>query len=45
MVEKITLTPDQLRPPRPDLEELAAVYISSHHKALALIGRCLQRTG
>jgi phospholipase C len=41
-VEKIVLTPDQLRPPDPDLEEKAAKYISGHHKALALIGRRLQ---
>jgi phospholipase C len=41
-VEKIVLTPNQLRPPRPDLEEEAAKYISGHHKALALIGRRLQ---
>jgi phospholipase C len=41
-VEKITLMPDQLRPPNPDLEAEAAKFISSHHKALALIGRRLQ---
>jgi phospholipase C len=41
-VEKIVLTPDQLRPPNPDLEAEAAKYITSHHKALALIGRRLQ---
>jgi phospholipase C len=41
-VEKIVLTDDQLRPPKPDLEEEAAAYISSHHKALALIGRRLK---
>jgi hypothetical protein len=41
-VEQIILTPDQLRPPNRDLEAEAAKYISSHHKALALIGRQLQ---
>ncbi len=41
-VERIDLTPDQLHPPNPDLEAEAAKYISSHHKALALIGRRLQ---
>jgi len=41
-VEKIELTKEQLTPPKPDLEEEAAAYISSHHKALALIGRRLQ---
>jgi phospholipase C len=41
-VEKIELTPQQLTPPKPELEEEAAAYISSHHKALALIGRRLQ---
>jgi phospholipase C len=41
-VEKIELTPDQLRPPKPDLEELAVAYISAHHKALARLGRRLQ---
>jgi hypothetical protein len=41
-VERIELAPDQLRPPDPDLEEEAAKYISSHHKALALIGSQLQ---
>lgn len=41
-VQKIELTKDQLTPPNPDLEEEAAAYISSHHKALALIGRRLQ---
>jgi phospholipase C len=38
----IVLTHDQLTPPRPKLEEEAAKYISSHHKAMALIGRQLQ---
>ncbi len=41
-MERIDLTPDQLRPPNPDLEAEAAKYISSHQKALALIGRRLQ---
>jgi hypothetical protein len=41
-VDKIELTQEQLTPPRPDLEEEFAAYISSHHKALALIGRRLQ---
>jgi phospholipase C len=41
-VEAITLSPDQLKPPRPDLEEEAAAYISSHQKALARVGRRLQ---
>ncbi len=41
-VQRIDLTPEQLRPPNPDLEEEAAKYISNHHKALALIGRQLQ---
>jgi phospholipase C len=41
-VERIELTPDQLHPPNPDLEEQAAEYITTHHKALALIGRRLQ---
>ncbi len=41
-VEKITLTKEQQTPPNPDLEEEAAAYISSHHKALALIGRRLR---
>jgi phospholipase C len=40
--EPIELTPDQQRPPNPDLEAQAAEYITSHHKALALIGRRLQ---
>jgi phospholipase C len=38
----INLSPDQLRPPDPDLEEEAAAYISGHHRALALIGRYLK---
>jgi phospholipase C len=41
-VEHIDLTPEQLQPPDPDLEEKAVLYITSHHKALALIGRQLQ---
>jgi phospholipase C len=41
-VEKIELTKDQLTPPNPDLEEQAAAYITSHHKALALIGQRLE---
>jgi hypothetical protein len=41
-VPNIALTPEQLKPPNPDLEEKAATYISAHHKALALIGRRLQ---
>jgi phospholipase C len=41
-VEKIVLTPDQVHSPNPDLEAEAARYISTHHKALALIGRRLQ---
>jgi phospholipase C len=39
-VERIDLTDDQKR--SPDLEEMAAAYITSHHKALALIGRRLR---
>ncbi len=38
----ITLSPDQLRPPRPDLEEEAVEFLSSHHKALAWIGEYLK---
>jgi phospholipase C len=41
-VVRIELTPDQLRSPNPDLEEKAVQFISSHHRALALIGRRLQ---
>jgi phospholipase C len=41
-VERIELTPDQLRSPNPDLEAEAAAYMTSHHKALALIGQRLQ---
>lgn len=41
-VEKIELTQDRLRPPSPDLEEEAVAYITSHHKALALIARRLR---
>jgi phospholipase C len=41
-VERIDLTPDQLRPPDPDLDAQAAEHITGHHKALALIGRRLQ---
>jgi hypothetical protein len=41
-VQRIDLTPEQLTPPNPDLEAEAATFISSHHKALALIGRQLQ---
>ena len=42
-VASIVLTPDQLRPPRPDVEEQAIEYLSSHHKALTLIGEYLKR--
>ena len=42
-IGSIVLSPDQLRPPRPDLEEQAVEYISCHHKALALIGEYLKR--
>jgi phospholipase C len=38
----IGLTPDQLRPPNPDLEEKAVDYVSAHHAALALLARRLQ---
>jgi hypothetical protein len=41
-VQKINLTPDELQPPDPELEEEAAKYISTHHKALVLLGRRLQ---
>jgi phospholipase C len=41
-VEWLELSPDQLRPPDPDLEEEAASFISSHHKALALLGHYLK---
>jgi phospholipase C len=38
----IELSPDELRPPDPDLEEDAAAYLSGHHRALALIGQYLK---
>jgi phospholipase C len=41
-VDRIELTPDQLRAPDPNLEEQAVNYITSHHKALALLGMKLQ---
>jgi hypothetical protein len=41
-VDWIELSPDELRPPDPDLEEVAAAFISSHHRALALIGHYLK---
>ena len=41
-VQRVELTAEQLRPPNPDLEAEAASYITTHHKALALIGRRLQ---
>lgn len=37
-VDWIDLSPDQLRPPDPDTEEDAVAYLTSHHRALALIG-------
>jgi hypothetical protein len=37
----IELSPDELRPPDPDLEEDAVGYLSGHHRALALIGQHL----
>lgn len=40
-VDRIELSADELRPPRQDLEEAAAAYLSAHHQALALIGRHL----
>ncbi len=42
-IATIELTPDQLRPPRPDVEEQAVDYMSAHHKALAWIGEYLKR--
>jgi hypothetical protein len=41
LVDWIGLSQDQLRPPDPDLEEDAVAYLSSHHRALALIGQHL----
>jgi hypothetical protein len=41
-VATIELTDDQQHSPNPDLEEKAAAFISSHHKALTLLGRRLQ---
>jgi phospholipase C len=41
-VARIELTPEQKQSPDPDLEEEAAAYISSHHKALALLGQRLR---
>jgi phospholipase C len=42
-ISSIELTPDQLRSPRPDVEEAAVEYLSSHHKAIAWIGEYLKR--
>ena len=39
----IVLTEDQLVPPKPDLEEDAAAYLSAHHRSLALLGQELKK--
>jgi phospholipase C len=38
----ISLTPDELSPPDPEVEETAAGMVSSHHQALATIGDYLK---
>src|SRR5262249_8330126 len=38
----VELSPEQLRPPAPDLEEDAVAYLSAHHRALAQLGQHLK---
>ncbi len=42
-VARIVISPDDLRPPRPELEAKNAAYLSEHQHALALLGRGLRK--
>lgn len=42
-VARIEISPDDLRPPRPELEAKNAAYLSEHQQALALLGRGLHK--